>query len=109
MTRAERVSYWRDVVGRQRESGQSGAVFCRKEGIKLAQFYRWCRRFRDGDSGKGSVGFVELVAGARQGQSGIRLRVDDRVCIELERGFDPVTLGAVLEVVGTRGGRACLP
>ncbi|QDU62694.1 hypothetical protein Pan216_35630 [Planctomycetes bacterium Pan216] len=39
----EKEAYWRKVVHRQEESGQSVRRFCREEGISEASFYGWRR------------------------------------------------------------------
>jgi hypothetical protein len=98
MTGVERVSYWRNVFEQQKASGLSTVAFCRERNIKLAQLYRWCRRFREEDSASAG-GFVELVEVSAQAHSGVRIRLDGRIIIDLERGFDPVTLRLVIETV----------
>lgn len=43
---AEREAYWRDILRRQRESGESIAEFCHHEGVSTASFYNWRKRLR---------------------------------------------------------------
>jgi hypothetical protein len=40
-------SAWREIVGRQAESGLSVQSFCEREGIKSASLYGWRSRLRD--------------------------------------------------------------
>lgn len=40
----ERLAYWRDVLGRQRESGLSIRRFCREHQVSEASFHGWKRR-----------------------------------------------------------------
>ncbi len=39
-----RRRYWREVVERWRQSGQSVRAFCHAEGVKKATFYSWRQR-----------------------------------------------------------------
>lgn len=43
---AERKRYWRDLIGRQRSSGQSIAAFCRETGVSAVSFHEWKRKLR---------------------------------------------------------------
>jgi hypothetical protein len=112
MTRTERVAYWRGLVAQQSESGLKAAAFCREHQINLHLFYRWRHRFRDKQLTSESAGFFELVPCAQQVQypgSGIRIRLGNTLSIEVERGFDPVTLRAVIETISSGGKSSCLP
>ena len=102
MTRTERTTHWRSVIDKQKESGLCGATFCREEGIPLHQFYRWRRRFDlPGRSGDAGAGFVQLLPLSGSSPSGIRIRINQRVSIEVDRGFDPATLrNAVAALAG---------
>jgi hypothetical protein len=101
MTKAERRSHWHALIEKQAESGLSGAAFCRQHHIKVAQFYRWHRRFREHqDQAIASSGFMELVPLSGQTASGIRIYLRDGLSIELDRGFDPLTLRNAIEALG---------
>ena len=104
MTKEERRAHWRTLVEKQTESGLSGAAFCREHHIKRAQFYRWHRRFRkrDRDQGAVSAGFMELVPLSGQAGSGIRIHLRDGLSIEVDRGFDPLTLQSTIEALGSK-------
>jgi putative transposase len=39
-------SVWREIVGRQAESGLTVQAFCQREGIKSASLYGWRSRLR---------------------------------------------------------------
>ena len=43
-TNGDRRRYWREVIERQRASGQSIVGFCSKEGLAPASFHAWKRR-----------------------------------------------------------------
>ena len=112
MTRKERAAYWRGLVAEQADSGLSAPAFCQEHQINLPQFYRWRRRFRTKQPTSASAGFVELVACSQHGNypgSGIRICLSDGLSIEVERGFDPVTLRAVIEAISGGGLQPCLP
>lgn len=103
---AGKEQYWRGVVEAQGASGKTVLGFCREKGLNANSFYGWRRELRLRDSAKAAGdGFVELVrGGGPTGSAGISLRVDGRVSIVLERGFDGATLKAVLAgVLGAAG------
>lgn len=100
MTRAERRTHWRTIIENQATSGVSIAGYCRDAQIKPSYFYTWRRRLREQQSSAG--GFLELIPGRlTNAASGIRIRMGGRLCIEVERGFDPSTLRAVVETLST--------
>jgi hypothetical protein len=45
-TNGDRQRHWREVIERQRASGQSIVGFCLKEGLSPASFHAWKRRLR---------------------------------------------------------------
>ena len=95
---AGKEKLWRAAIAEARSSGQSVREFCRQRRLKESLFYAWRRELktRDGETTEKS-GFVELVRPAGRAEaSGVSLRVDDRLSIVLERGFDGATLKAAL-------------
>jgi len=102
MTNEERTAYWRTVVEKQAESGLSASAFCGEQQLKISQFYRWQRKFRNnGDQGRASNGFLELVPCKKQEGSGIRIKLREGLCIEVEQGFDPLTLRRAVQALST--------
>ena len=102
MTHEERTAHWRAVVEKHAESGLNAAAFCREQQLKVSQFYRWHGKFQNnnfGDPGRVSNGFLELAPCKKENGSGIRIKLRDGVCIEVERGFDPVTLRQAIETL----------
>jgi transposase-like protein len=98
MTRAERRTHWRAIIDSQATSGVSVAAYCRDAQIKPSYFYTWRRRLTEQQSCTG--GFLELIPGRlTEAASGIRIRLDAKISIEVERGFDPFTLRAVVETL----------
>lgn len=58
---------------------------------------------RSGYSQKKEAGFIELVRPvAGNGTAGVTIRVDDRISIVLDRGFDEVTLKSALAAATER-------
>jgi transposase-like protein len=51
-----RQSYWKEVVRRWKEGGQSVREFCRVEGLRETAFYFWRRKLKRGSGPSGSVG-----------------------------------------------------
>jgi hypothetical protein len=106
MTREERSTYWQKLVDQQTDSGLNGAAFCREHNINPQRFYHWRRRFNEPDTM--STGFFQLISCSPQSQSsGIRVSLGNELHIEIDRGFDPITLRTVVEAIGTR--KPCLP
>ena len=99
MKKEERISYWRDIVKQQEESGVEATVFCRDHDLKLSQFYRWRRRFRNPQTGNGSSAFLQLIPISKQKRSGVCVHLNNGLRIEVELGFDPHTLRSVMEAV----------
>ena len=74
------------------------AAYCRDSQIKQSYFYTWRRRLREQQPCAG--GFLELIPGRlTDAASGIRIRLGGKLAIEVERGFDPFTLRAVVETL----------
>jgi hypothetical protein len=106
MTKEERRTYWKQIVDEQIVSGLSASIFCQEHNLKVSQFYRWRRKFQDLTPVRSSNGFIQLIPttkGSGSG-SGIRIRLFDDLCIEIDRGFDPFTLRAAVETLYTRKG-----
>ena len=103
MTREERRSYWRHIVEEQALSGLDASVFCRKHKIKIPQFYRWRSKFQDLNQEEPASAFIQLIPGASNSESGVRVRIFDDLFIEVDRGFDPVTLRTAVETLYSRG------
>jgi transposase-like protein len=100
MTHEQRTAYWRTVVSKHAESGLNAVAFCREQQIKVSQFYRWHRKFRDNNEQEpASKGFLELVPCKKQNGSGIRIRLRDEVSIEVEYGFDALTLRRTVQAL----------
>jgi hypothetical protein len=105
MTQEQRVAYWQDLVHAHRRSGLDVTSFCRDHQINRQRFYLWRQRVQT--QAKEAGAFLELVPSSRSGESGIRLRLDPSLSIELDRGFDPATLKQVLAALQAPG--SCLP
>ena len=97
----EKEKFWRKVMADACGGGQSVRGFCRGRGLKEHLFYAWRRelRMRDAEA-VGRSGFVELVRPVVGNGSGVSIRVDGRISIVVERGFDAAALKAVLATVG---------
>jgi transposase-like protein len=97
MTRVERRTHWRTIIENQATSGVSIAAYCRDAQIKPSYFYVWRRKLREQPCVRG---FLELIPGRlADTASGIRILVNVKLAIEVERGFDPSTLRAVIETL----------
>jgi hypothetical protein len=97
----ERKTHWRTLIDKHTESGMSAAAFCKQEGINPQRFYSWRRRFRAESPG---AGFIRLVPTSNTSFSGIRIILDHGVSVELDRGFDPLTLRETIDALRILGG-----
>ena len=107
MTREERITHWRAIIGKQTASGLSVAAFCREHDIRSGQFHWWRHRLRNIDSPlRKESGFIKLVPISKpQPTSGIRIHLSGGVFIEVEQGFDPTTLRATVETLHSKGSK----
>lgn len=103
----EKEKFWRGTVQEHEGSGKSAHEFCTEKGLNENQFYGWRRELKLRDSEKaGPGGFVELIRRGGQGvRAGVSIRIDERISVVLERGFDGETLKATLACLcaGVRG------
>jgi transposase-like protein len=105
MTQEQRITYWQKLVKAHHRSNRTVTDFCRDHQINRQSFYIWRQRFQAQPHTPASGAFLELVPATKKGGSGIRLRIDADLAIELDCGFDPSTLGQVISVVK----RSCWP
>jgi hypothetical protein len=103
MTKEERRTYWKQIVDEQTASGLSASVFCQKNDLKVSQFYRWRRKFQNLSPVKSPNEFIQLIPSIKGCGSGIKIRIFDDLFIEIDRGFDPVTLRAAVETLYSKG------
>lgn len=104
MTKEDRASYWQKLVQEQAGSRLNAATFCKDHQINPQRFYFWRRRFKGAsDATKGTGAFLELVPSSKNHGSGIRIRLDERLSIELERHFDPRTLRNAVDALCGQG------
>jgi hypothetical protein len=99
MTKEERINHWRAFIRKHATSGLSAAAFCREQDINIHQFRWWQRRFRKDNSQSKESGFFQLVPLSKPQHSGIRIRLNNGVVIEVEQGFNPHTLRGVIDAI----------
>jgi hypothetical protein len=103
MTREERSVHWQGLVQDQALSGMSAAAFCKENQLNLQRFYSWRQRFKAGSDDKIAGAFLELVPSSRIEGSGIHIRVDGRLSIDLDRDFDRFTLRNAIDALCGKG------
>jgi hypothetical protein len=108
MTKTEKVNHWRTIIQKHTESGSSAAAFCREHNLSIHQFHWWNRRFKKKESQNQETGFMKLVPFSKSRTNGIRIRLNDDVFIEVEPGFEPQILRAVIEAICGTGTTQCL-
>jgi transposase-like protein len=103
MTKEERTTYWQKLIQAQAESGLSAAAFCKDHQINPQRFYFWRRRFKNESDASEGGAFFELVPSSKIQTSGVHIRLDERLSIELERYFDPYTLRNAINALRGQG------
>jgi len=103
MKKEERRIYWKQIVDEQVASGLGASVFCLEHNIKIPQFYRWRSKFQNINHEGSTTSFIQLIPSDNKPESGIRIRVFENLFIEIDRGFDPVTLCTAVETLCNRG------
>ena len=87
---------WERRIQERQQSGKSIRQYCAEEGIKEWQYYKWWRKLQPRP--QLVRGFVELKTKA----SLRRMVVEVGGChIEVERGFDAVTLREIVSALRT--------
>ena len=98
MTQEQRASYWKNLINAHSQSRQRVTEFCRDHQINRQSFYRWRQRVKSESTSPATGAFLELVTSSNKGESGIRLRMDQDIAIELDCAFDPSTLRQVISM-----------
>jgi len=96
----ERQESWRALVEKHAKSGMSAVAFCKEKRINPQRFYFWRKRFNR-DTHK--AGFIRLVPTSKTTSSGIRIQLGHGICVEVEKGFDPITLREAIDALSSRG------
>ena len=99
--RADREQFWRDLIWRQQQSGQSVQAFCDSQGVLSPSFYSWRKRLNESNGGP-TAQFVPVqvereLAPVTPGR--IEVRLTNGTCVRVEPGFDPQALRDVLAVL----------
>ncbi len=96
----ERRDHWRALIRKHAESGMSAAAFCKEQEINPQRFYSWRRCFSNDSS---AAEFIRLVPSSKSFSSGIRILLDHGISVEVDKGFDPVTLREAIDALSIRG------
>ena len=106
MKREEYISYWQRMMDDQSSSGMRISDWCRANNVQMSYFYKCRRRFRERQLI--SVGFIEIKPlGSESKGAGIRVVIDRGTYIEVERGFDPGVLRAVVGILSGGLRKSC--
>lgn len=102
----DRQRYWREVMERQRASGQSIVRFCSKEGLSPASFHAWKRRLRrpqrepDRNSAEEALVPVQIVHDPTGSAGRLEVQWPGGVVLQVQ-GCDARTIGAVVAALST--------
>ena len=96
---AEKRRFWEQQIEQWKDSGLSQTEFCRFHNLKAHQLTYWKKRFHRTQA---PVSLIELQLGSAvqsrtcSNGSPLRLILDEHYRIDIDRGFDPLTLQQVV-------------
>ena len=104
MTKSEKVAYWRRHVDMQRVSGLSIKNYCAQEGIAVANWYYWRKRFADAVEPQpktpGTDGFVPVtLTSARSSLSPVEIHLLSGRTLQLSAPVDAGWLRTLVQVL----------
>ena len=100
----DRQRYWREAIERQQASGQSIVGFCGQEGLSLASFHAWKRRFRRPQretrhkAAKEALVPVQIVSDPAGGMGNLEVQWPSGVMLRVQGG-DVQTISAVVKAL----------
>ena len=103
---ADRQRYWREVIERQRASGQSIVGFCSKEALCPASFHAWKRRLgrpkreTGWRSAKQALVPVQIISGPTDDAGRLEVQWPGGVVLRIQ-GCDAQMIGAVVAALST--------
>jgi hypothetical protein len=106
----DRQRHWREAIERQEASGQSIVGFCGQEGLSLASFHAWKRRFRRPQRGtrqraaKEALVPVQIVGDSAGGVGNLEVQWPGGVMLRVQRG-DVQTISAVVTALSASSTR----
>ena len=95
--RTERRTYWQSHVESWKQSGQSKQAYCREQGLKPANLYRWCGRLLN-EERKPRLIPVRLSADQHPGYSTELLFPDGKV-LRMGRDADPAWISRLVRAL----------
>ena len=106
MKREEYISRWQQIIDEQASSGMTISGWCKAKHIYASYFYKCRSRLREWQLSSG--GFIELKPCKSEiTGTGIRVVIDHGTYIEVEKGFDPGVLRAVVGILSGRFRKSC--
>jgi hypothetical protein len=106
----DRQRHWREAIERQRASGQSIVGFCGQEGLSLASFHAWKRRFRRSQRGtrqraaKEALVPVQIVSDPAGGVGNLEVQWPGGVVLRVQGG-DVQTISALITALSASSTR----
>jgi hypothetical protein len=103
---ADRQRHWREAIERQQASGQSIVGFCGQEGLSLASFHAWKRRFRRPKhvirrkEAKEPLVPVQIVSDQASGVGNLEVQWPSGIVLRAQ-GCDVQTISAALTALST--------
>ena len=98
----EKREIWRQHIESWQTSGNSQKEYCRRHELKYSRFVYWKKKYIPTEKSTVSSAIVELPFFSRLPEavgSPLRLVVGPGYRIEVERDFDPITLGQLIHTL----------
>jgi len=114
----KREQYWRELIDRQRASGQTVVEFCTKAGVSTASFYTWRRKLNTEATTAGrktqpdrqrkkkeppaqmaSLVPVQVLGGPSASDAAMEVHLPRAVMLRIGSGCDEHTIRVVLAVL----------
>lgn len=88
---------WKKRFEQQSVSGLSIAQWCKRQGLRVNQFYYWRKRLDNGGLVESSESFVRVGIGSSEP---VELLIGEQYRLKVPANFDRAALKSLLEVLG---------
>lgn len=92
---------WLELLRQYQSSDLSKKDFAKSNNIKLDDLNRWYFRYKQKNS-KPKFSAIEIIKPAIKNNGLIKLKINDRYCLEFSADFDATTLARILTVIETK-------
>jgi transposase-like protein len=96
--RGDRKEFWRELIVKQKRSGQAVGTFCQEQGVSQPSFYYWRQQL--GREKRAPVKFALVQTGRNApADRGVELELGSGMRLRVQSETDAATLRMVLSVL----------